>query len=82
MGPAAIELSLPKGLRRRPKRSKSDTYSAFLQEHPDTPKWALAAAAGLDQRLNAIEDRLDVVEQRLMIVLAALVILFKLPIQF
>ena len=80
MAPAAIELSIPKGLRRNPRRKRSDTYSAFLTENDDTPKWARAAAAALDQRMNGIEDRLDAIEQRVWLILIAVAVFLKLPI--
>ena len=80
MTPAAIELSIPKGLRRAPKRKRSNTYEEFVREFPDAPKWAVAAASGLDRRLNGIEDRLEVVEQRLLIIALAVAVFLKLPV--
>ena len=77
--PAAIQLSIPKGLRRAPKRKRSDTYAEFVSEFPDAPKWAVAAASGLDRRLNSIEDRLQAVEQRVWIIVIALAVFLKLP---
>ena len=59
---------------------RSKTYTAYLSEAPDTPKWAIAAASALDQRLDAIDDRLTVLEQRVWLILIAVAVFLKIPI--